>query len=64
MQSQVKKDQIWKNKNSGNQIKILRDLGQGKWWVEGKLDSFKIRDHLIHDNYELTEEAGGWRNKE
>ena len=53
----IQTGQIWKNTNSGNEIKILKNLGKGKWWVEGKavVGKFKIRENMIHDNYKLKE---------
>ena len=58
----INKGQIWKNKTSGNEIKILKTLGPNKWWVRGKLDDFKIRSNMIHDNYELIKEVENWRS--
>ena len=56
----IDKKQVWKNKNSGNTITVLKFLGKDKWWVSSSSDAvhdFKIRTNMIRDNYELVSDA-------
>ncbi len=53
----IGKNQVWVNNLSGNEITVLKTLGAGKWWVEGRVGAFKVQEHLIRDNYTLKESA-------
>jgi len=57
--TKINKGQVWKNKNSGNTITILKFLGKDKYWVKSSSDAvmdFKIRTNMIRDNYELIKD--------
>jgi hypothetical protein len=53
----IKEGDIYINSNFNTEIVVIKELGNSKWLVKGKMGDFTIRENLIRSSYKKKEKS-------
>jgi hypothetical protein len=55
MTDKVRVGDVFVHTNLKTEIVVIKDLGNSRWMVKGKMGEFTVREHLIRSSYKKKE---------